>query len=479
MDRSTAILVTLVVFQAAVLALGLLARSRTRDAAEYFLGGRSLGPWVAALAANASSSSAWSLLGVSGFAYRYGLASLWLLPGCIGGFAMNYFLVARPVRDASGTAITLTELLAGPPGRPGRRAVVWLASLLTLGSLLTYVSAQMRGAGDAFAHVLATPDWQGVLIGAAVVLVYTAIGGYLAASITDTLQGLLMVAVALLLPLAALAHLGGPAELAAELDRLGQPFLDPFGGRDGLVAVGFAFGLLGIGLGYPGQPHAINKFMGMAPGASLRTARLVGMSWAGILYCGMVLLGLCGRALAGLPPSEQGLQPLPEGLHERVLYAVNDLVLPPMLGGFVIAAVLSAIMSTVDSQLLVCGSTVTHDLGLGKGSERDTLRAARWTVLAISAGALLAALLVTTSLFDHVLFAWSALGSAFGPVLLVHLFRGPVRPWWAFAAMASGGGLAILFYFVPVLAKGFGDRVLAWVAALALSWIGARRGQPR
>jgi len=141
MERSTAILVALAVYLLGLLALGWLASVRTRDSAGFYLGGRTLGPWVTALAANASSSSAWSLVGVSGFAYRDGLAALWILPGSIGGFLLNWLVVAPRLRAQSGTSVTLTDLLAGPEGVPGRRAVVVFASLLTLASLLTYTSA--------------------------------------------------------------------------------------------------------------------------------------------------------------------------------------------------------------------------------------------------------------------------------------------------------------------------------------------------
>lgn len=471
MERSTAILATLLVFQLALIALGLWARGRTRDAADYYLGGRTLGPFVAALAANASSSSAWSLLGVSGFAYLHGLAALWLLPGCIGGFVLNYALVAPRLRDDDSGAITLTELLAGPRGRPGRTAFVWLASLLVLGSLATYVSAQLRAAGLTIEQVFAADyglDYgTSLLLGAAVVLAYTVLGGYLAASITDTLQGLLMAGVALVLPIAAIAHVGGFGALAEAIASSPVPgWDDPFRGASGFAAAGLALGLLGIGLGYPGQPHAVNKYMGMARGASLRTARIVGIGWAVVLYCGMVLLGLCARTFVVLPAGE----------HERALYATNDLLLSPVVGGIVVAAVLSAIMSTVDSQLLVCASTVTHDLAGGRADSPARLRVARWTVFAIAGVALAAAWTVDDSLFRHVLFAWSALGSAFGPLLLVHLLRGPVRPWWSFATVAVGGGLAIVTYdAVTLFARGFDERVFAWLCALAIAFCGSDR----
>ena len=141
MEPSTAILLALSAFLLALLAIGWRASRRTRDSDGFYLGGRTLGPWVAALAANASSSSAWSIVGASGFAYRFGLTALWLIPGCVGGFLLNWFVVAPRLRDDTGAAITLTEYLAGPEGAPGRRRVVVFASLLTLASLLTYVAA--------------------------------------------------------------------------------------------------------------------------------------------------------------------------------------------------------------------------------------------------------------------------------------------------------------------------------------------------
>lgn len=464
MERSTAILVVLSVYLVAMLAIGWKERRSGDSAAAFYLGGRTLGPWVAALAANASSSSAWSLVGTSGFAYLSGTAALWLLPGCIGGFLLNWLVVAPRLRARTGDAITLTELLAGPPGAAGRGAFVGFASLLTLLSLLTYVAAQMQAAGAAFVSAFDVPLWSGVLAGSLLTVAYTLLGGYLAASRTDTVQGLLMVGVAVLVPLTGLAAIGGFEPLFAAMERTDPKLLDPFAGRVGAAAFGFAAGLCGIGLGYPGQPHAVNKFMGMSPTASMRTARVVGIGWACILYPGMILLGWLVRAQWALAV----------GAHEDALYAASQNLLPPVVDGLVLAAVLAAIMSTVDGQLLVCASTVTHDLRVGRGGG-----AARATVLLVGVGATVAAILVAKNVFDHVLFAWAALGSAFGPLLLVHLLRGPVPPRWALASSAIGGGLAILGFYVPVLEKGFLDRVVSFVAAGAVAAIGAQRRSPR
>lgn len=469
MERSTAILLALGTFLVGLLLLGGLARSRTRSSDEFYLGGRTLGPWVAALAANASSSSAWSLVGASGLAYRSGLVSLWLIPGCIGGFLLNWFVVAPRLRAATGSAITLTDFLAGPPGSPGRRPLVLTASLLTIASLGTYVAAQIQAAGSAFTHAFATQQTLGVLLGAAITVAYTLLGGYLAASITDTLQGLVMVAVAVLVPVAAVLHCGGVTGFVERVAQVDAPgFLDLGGTNQGPAAVAFALGLCGIALGYPGQPHAVNKFMGMAPGASMRVARTVGITWAVLLYFGMIVLGLAARTCWSLPA----------GQHEDVLYEASRQLLPPLLDGIVLAAVLAAIMSTVDSQLLVAASCVTHDLGLGRRFPERQLALARGTVLGLGVAATIAALLLPKNVFDNVLFAWAALGAAFGPLLLVRLVRGPVAPRAALASMVLGGGGAIAGSYFPILAPGFADRVLAWLLALVPALVGSRRRRP-
>lgn len=468
MERSTAILVALLAYLAGLLALGFLARRRTHDAAGFYLGGRTLGPWVAALAANASSSSAWSLVGTSGFAYLHGLSALWLLPGCVGGFVLNWWLVAPRLRAQTGDAITFTDFLAGRRGEPGHQALAITASVLTIASLATYVAAQMQAAGSAFTHAFDTDLRLGIVLGAAVTIAYTLLGGYLAASITDTLQGLLMVAVAVVVPVAAVAHLGGVQPFLDAIAAVDAPgYLSPTGGRQGGAAAAFAIGLIGIGLGYPGQPHAVNKFMGMSPTASMTVARTVGISWAVLLYGGMLVVGWAARASWPLPP----------GQHEDALYEASRHLFPPLVDGLILASVLAAIMSTVDSQLLVCASSITHDLGLRPRSPTRMLPFARATVLAIGVAATGTALFLAKSVFDNVLFAWAALGSAFGPLVLVRLCRGPVAPRWALASMLVGGAGAIAGYYLPspLVAKGFDERVLSWIAALAIAWAGSRR----
>lgn len=473
-SRETAILIALLAFLIGLLLVGLRARKKTLDSDGFYLGGRSLGPWVTALAANASSSSAWSIVGVGGFAYTFGMTALWLIPGCLGGFVLNWFVIAPRMRAQTGNAITLTDFLAGPAGAPGRHRIAVFAALLTLASLLTYVAAQMQAAGAAFSHAFPEQFGEdasmGIAIGALVTVAYTLMGGYLAASVTDTVQGLLMVGVAVLVPIAAIVNAGGISEFVDQIAAVDVANWHSLGGKyDGAAAAAFAFGLVGIGLGYPGQPHAVNKFMGMSPNASMTVARTVGLSWAVLLYSGMLIVGWAVRANMDV------------GHPEDAIYEASKNLLPVVVDGIVVASVLAAIMSTVDSQLLVCASSVTHDLGLARRFPTKMLLIARGTVLMIGVGALIAALLLPKDVFGNVMFAWAALGSAFGPLLIVRLCLGPVAPNWGFASMVVGGGSAVLAFYInkmqllPELPGGFLDRVGSWLLALAIAFVGWRR----
>lgn len=477
MSRAHAILWTLVVYKLAMVAIGVVANRMAKDEGDYFLGGRNLGPWVAALSASASSSSVWTLIGVSGYAYGFGLAAIWLIPACVGGFALNWFVLAPALRRASSEAgaLTVTELLAGPRGTSGRRAVVVLGSVIVLLSLLTYVAAQFQGAGAAFAETFDIRFEWALLIGAGIVVFYTLLGGFWAVSLTDTLQGFMMVVAAIVLPAVALARVG-TSGLTASLLGDATWWSAATKGLPTAAALGFVLGLLGIGLGYPGQPHVVNRFMALRDEDSVVVGRRIALGWAVSIYSGMIALGWSARVL------------LPElASREDAFVSSTELLLPPVLAGIMVAALLSAIMSTADSQLLVAASTVSHDLlgrpGAGEG-EDDTegtgggLLRSRITVLAISAGAVLVAMFVDETIFSSVLFAWTAMGSAFGPALLVTvLHRRPATPW-LLAAMAAGFALSVGAHLIDATKGGAWERVVPFLVALALAGWGARRRAP-
>lgn len=466
MSETTAIVITLVVYKVALLGIGIVAQRRTSGADDFFLGGRSLGPWVAGLSASASSSSAWSLLGVSGFAYAKGLSALWLFPACVGGFWLNWYVLAPALRRRSleDGALTVTEMLAGPRDAPGSRLIRRVSTAIVLISLMAYVASQFQGAGKTFAETFAMPMTEAVLLGSAVVVVYTMLGGFLAVSLTDTLQGVVMALASVVLPVAALLAVGGPGALLESLASVDTPgFGSLTQDMPAAAAVGFVLGLLGIGLGYPGQPHVVNRFMAVRDETALRQARVIAIVWAVVLYSGMIILGLCARSL--LPSLGDG---------EVAFVAAARHLLSPVVAGVVLASVLSAIMSTADSQLLVAASAVVHDLPDHTDADpKRMVRRSRVVVVALSAVAVIAALVGDQSIFDKVLFAWTAMGAAFGPVLLVHVLRGSVRWRPRLMSIALGFGTAVLAYSIPATAGTAWERVAPFVLALAVAWWGA------
>jgi sodium/proline symporter len=462
----TGILTTLVAYQILMLGIGWWASKRNRDTEDFYLGGRRLGGVVAALSASASSSSAWSLLGVSGAAFVWGLPAVWLIPATVGGFLINWYLVApRLARESRERgALTLTEFIAGPRDDPGRRTILRLGSFVILFSFTFYIAAQFQAAGTTFASVLEIRQNAAIVIGAAVVLAYVWLGGFWAASITDSVQGLLMALSAVLLPILALVAVGGPVELFTGLGADAAPGGARWTGQSTWpAAIGFVCGLFGIGLGYPGQPHVVNRFMAIRDGKAIVRGRRVAVAWASVIYCGMVLLGWCGRLLAG---------DLGDG--EQLLFVLATLLLPAVLAGVMVSAILSAIMSTADSQLLVAASSVSHDLRDGRSAADSSLAQARWVVLLIGAVAVALAIVFPESIFNRVLFAWQALAAAFGPLLLVTLWRGPVAAPWRIAALSTGFLLTVVLSWTVDSPGDWVERLLPLSLALALALLGAR-----
>jgi sodium/proline symporter len=465
----------LLLYNAALVAIGLWASRRTRDDTDFFLGGRRLGPWVAALSASASSSSAWTLLGVSGAAYAWGLSALWLFPATVSGFVVNWLWIApRLMRRSRETgSVTLTEFLAGDAGERWRPAIVRLASAAIIVAFLFYVASQFQGAGHAFAAAFDLSATASIAVGAAIILLYTWLGGFWAVSVTDTLQGMLMVVAAVLLPVVALAHVGGVAALADGLRAsAGSDGLRLARGYPGLLGLAFVLGTLGIGLGYPGQPHVVNRFMALRDTRALARGRLIAIGWAAVIYAGMLLLGLCARVLWATVPDP-----------EQVLFHASNTMLPPVLAGIMIAAVLSAIMSTADSQLLVASSSVSWDLPRARGAPPSGAGAgvgrSRAVVVSVCAAATLLAVAAPAAIFSRVLFAWHALGSAFGPVLVLRLAGRRLAGGAALASIACGFGLTVAFYLLPDTPGDWMERLVPLAVASAVAAVGIRPGGTR
>lgn len=381
---------------------------------------------------------------------------------------LNWYVLAPALQRVSRRdgAVTVTEVLAGPPGSEWRRPINTVCSIIVLVSLGTYVASQFQGAGKTFAETFDLSLSSSILIGSAIVVFYTLLGGFWAVSVTDTLQGLLMALTSIVLPIGVVSAVGGIPGFVEGIQAVpDESFLSLTRNLPPVVAVGFILGLLGIGLGYPGQPHVANRFMALREGArSVKQARRIAIAWAVVVYSGMIMVGLAGRILVpGLPDSEVAFVVL-----------INQLF-HPVVSGVMLAAVLSAIMSTADSQLLVASSSVTHDLGIGEGSKLSTLSRSRIVVLLISLGAVVAALMGTQRIFSMVLFAWAAMGSAFGPLLLISVLKGRVPGRFALASILVGFTSSVGSYYLIAsseLWKGSAERFLSFLLAMLVAWLG-------
>ncbi len=461
MTKPTAILVTLVIYKIVLILIGLWANKRTKSTSDYFLGGRKLGPWVAALSASASSSSAWTLLGVSGAAYLWGLPAIWLFPATLSGFMINWFYIAPrlSVHGAKVGAITLTDVLAKDDNGFSIKELRWLASVIILFCFVFYIASQFDAAGQSFQSTFGMDKNISIILGAGIILIYTLLGGFWAVSVSDTIQGIMMALSAIILPIVAVSQ-AGLGNIVASFSN--QSIFSSPSGMGGIVALGFIFGTLGIGIGYPGQPHVVNRFMAIEPGEKVRQGRMIAIGWALIIYPGMIFLGWAGRILMDIAG------------HEQILIVMGNQLLSPVLAGIILAAVLSAIMSTADSQLLVAASSVSHDLK--SSGEEFSLNQTRIVVAVICVIAVFMAIFVDKSIYSRVLFAFSAMGAAFGP-LLIGRMQGGVPKINAISAMAVGFFGTLLFYYSEMKPEGNPlERLIPFALAFIIVQMGRKKG---
>jgi len=461
MTKPTAILVTLVIYKIVLILIGLWANKRTKSTSDYFLGGRKLGPWVAALSASASSSSAWTLLGVSGAAYLWGLPAIWLFPATLSGFMINWFYIAPrlSVHGAKVGAITLTDVLATDDNGFSIKELRWLASVIILFCFVFYIASQFDAAGQSFQSTFGMDKNISIILGAGIILIYTLLGGFWAVSVSDTIQGIMMALSAIILPIVAVSQ-AGLGNIVASFSN--QSIFSSPSGMGGIVALGFIFGTLGIGIGYPGQPHVVNRFMAIEPGEKVRQGRMIAIGWALIIYPGMIFLGWAGRILMDIAG------------HEQILIVMGNQLLSPVLAGIILAAVLSAIMSTADSQLLVAASSVSHDLK--SSGEEFSLNQTRIVVAVICVISVFMAIFVDKSIYSRVLFAFSAMGAAFGP-LLIGRMQGGVPKINAISAMAVGFFGTLLFYYSEMKPEGNPlERLIPFALAFIIVQMGRKKG---
>lgn len=441
MEQTTVILTTLVLYKLTLIGIGFWAKSRTQTNEDFFLGGRALGPIVGGVSYSCSASSAFALLGLSGASYVLGVSVFWVAGGAILGAALSWIWIAPRLMAFSNRHrhLTLTDVLAHSCSGTMRTVIVRAAAAIIVFTFVFYVAAQFQGAGNTFSSTFNLPMMESILIGATIIAIYTLLGGFWAVSVTDTLQGFLMAFTAVLLPIAALAELGGFGEFFTRLTAVSSPEqLSWTAGNAGLVAAGVISGSLGVSFGAYGQPHIMVRYMAMRDENALRQAGIISVAWYVVVYVGMCSLGLMGHVLAPMTDNP-----------ESIFFVLTADLFPPVIAGILLAAVLSAVMSTADSQLLVSGSAVAHDLGISKGDTRHKLLISRIAIVGLVLLSSLVALFLPETIFSRVLVAWVALGAAFGPTLIFRLAGIRLKPLGVLLSIVTGFATATTFYLMP------------------------------
>ncbi|NVK41820.1 MAG: sodium/proline symporter PutP [Oceanospirillaceae bacterium] len=438
--NSAAIIGTFIVYLAVMLAIGIYAYKRTSNSSDYFLGGRSLGPWPAALSAGASDMSGWLLLGLPGYAFASGMEAIWLGGGLLLGTWLNWLLVAKRLRTYSYEAdnsLTLPEFFSNR-FEDGSKLIQVISAFFILLFFLFYTSSGLVAGGKLFETVFGLDYSIAVVVGTLAVVSYTLFGGFLAVSWTDLVQGLLMAAALVIVPVIAMQVDGGMGQLIGALEAKNPELLTIWRDVNGQPLTWIAIvSLAAWGLGYFGQPHILARFKGIRGNSDVPTARRIAVIWSGLSMMGAFLVGLAGIIYVD---SQLGGS-LGDG--ETIFMVLVNALFNPIVAGILLAAILAAIMSTADSQLLVSSSALAEDfyrqLLRKDASQQEIVMVGRIAVIGLSIVALFLAMNPDSTVLGLVSYAWAGFGAAFGPTLILALYWKRMNRFGALAGILVGG----------------------------------------
>ncbi|MCQ2982897.1 MAG: sodium/proline symporter PutP [Treponemataceae bacterium] len=442
-------LVAFICYLGLMVYVGLRNMKNTKSSSDFFLGGRKVGPWTAALSAEASDMSGWLLMGLPGLAYLGGIKEVfWTALGLTAGTYLNWLIVAKPLRKctiAFGDSITLPEFFTNR-FKDSKHLIATVSVVFILLFFTIYTASGFVACAKLFNSVFGIPYRTGLVIGLIVILTYTLLGGFMAVCTTDFIQGSLMFVALVVTMVVITVTLGGPASAfdavtnfsqRAMSGEFGQVMQEKFTANQsyGVTAI---ISALAWGLGYFGMPHILVRFMGIRSGDEVAFSRRVATIWVVFAFIGAWVVGSFGTQFL----ASKGIILNPAAA-ETVFSVELQSIYPAFIAGLFLCGILAAAMSTADSQLLVASSAFSRDIFKAfikpDASEKTVLNVSRITVLAISAIAFCLSLDPSSSIFDLVSYAWAGFGATFGPIILLALFwKGATRNG-AFAGLICGG----------------------------------------
>ena len=430
----------LIIYLGILAALAYWSRRETHTLSGYYLAGKKLPYWVVAFSTNATGESGWLLLGLSGMGYAVGVQAYWVVAGEILGIAASWWIIARRLKKFGDQtdAITVPDVLAAK-FQDKWHLIRGIAVVIILVMVTAYVTAQMVASGKAFSSFLGMEYATGVIVGSIFIIGYTFVGGYKAVSYTDVVQGVLMLLGLIVVPAAAIYAVGGWGEVTSKLALQDPTLIDLFAvsdsGKPVLITI---VSFLAIGLPFLGVPQLLVRYMSAHDDGEIKKARVVSLSVLLIFTAGAVTAGVAGRALfPGLEDSE------------TIFPLLSNKLFPEVISGMLLVVVLSAIMSTVDSLLLLASSSVVRDTYqkiIGSTRSEETL-SGYGKIVTVIIGVIAVALAIQEPrvIFDFVLASWSGLGSAFGPAMVGILYYKRIT-WEGVIAGMLGGFLASVIW---------------------------------
>ena len=470
MDGNTIqILIAMVIYMAVVIAIGVLyAKRANKNSEEYFLGGRSLGPWVTAMSAEASDMSGWLLMGLPGVAYWCGLAdAFWTALGLAVGTYLNWLIVSKRLRRYSvraNNSITLPEFFSNR-FREKNKTIMFIAAAFILIFFTVYAASCFVTCGKLFSTLFGAPYISMMIVGACFVLLYTLLGGFLAESASDFMQAIVMILALTLIVVLGTVQAGGLGAVMEnakqipgflEFFGLASPVVDENGQQlveagKPLFGAASDYGLLTVcsmmawGLGYFGMPQVLLRFMAIRKEKELSRSRRIAMIWVVISLGVAVFIGIVGRQL--YPQAH-----LTKSAAENIFITLATNSLPPILAGFVMAGILAATISSSDSYLLIAASAFAKNIFQGickkNATDKQVMLVSRITLLVLALIGVVIALDENSVIFQIVSFAWAGFGATFGPLMLFSLFWKRTNKAGAIAGMVGGAGMVFLWKLV-------------------------------
>jgi len=472
MSSTVEIIVSMSVYLLIVIVIGLLTARRANESSElFFLGGRGLGPWVAAMSAEASDMSGWLLMGLPGVAFWCGAAdAAWTAIGLLIGTYLNWLVVAKRMRRYSviaGNSITLPEFFSNRFKEIKSKPILTISSIFILVFFAVYTGSCFATGGKLFAQLFNAPYIPMMLLGAIIVIFYTLLGGFLAESISDFIQGIVMIGALLAVLIGSVVRAGGWGSFVDTVKAIpgftsffgmASPIVDENGVQtviNGVAQFGGSspykfltiLSTMSWGLGYFGMPQVLLRFFAIRKIDEIPRARRIATVWCAISLVAAVVIGLIGRAVVPTNP-----ELLTSGGAEGVFITLSNLLFHPLIAGVMMAGILAAVMSSSDSYLLIASSAIAKNIYQGlikkKATDSQVMLVSRLALLAVSIFGILIALDQNSKIFTIVSFAWAGFGATFGPLVLFSLFWKRINNVGAVAGMLAGAGMVFFWKFV-------------------------------